>query len=111
MEFFAIVLTAAFCAALLFALETPASIAKSELTPLLPIYKDVHRDPELFDLRTADLRAGREATRSRDGLVVLMRTNMGWAVGAGGKRPPVWAASTPAEVCGANPASAGLLIE
>lgn len=76
MEFFALVLAAAFCAASLFAEETPASIAKSELPPLLTIYKDVHRDPELFDRRTADLRADREETKGRDGLVVLIRTNM-----------------------------------
>ena len=76
MKFFALVRTAAFCAASLFAEETPASIAKSELPPLLPIYKVVHRDPELFDRRTADLRADREETESRDGLVVLVRTNM-----------------------------------
>jgi hypothetical protein len=76
MEFFALVLAAAFCAASLFAEETPASIAKSELPPLLTIYKDVHRDSKLFDRRTAHLRADREATKSRDGLVVLVRTNM-----------------------------------
>ena len=76
MKFFALVLTAAFCTASLFAEETPASIAKSELPSLRTIYKDVYQDPELFDRRTADLRADREATESRDGLVVLVRTNM-----------------------------------
>jgi hypothetical protein len=47
MKFYALVLTAVFCAASLFAEETPASIAKSELPSLLTIYKDVHQHPEL----------------------------------------------------------------
>jgi hypothetical protein len=76
MEFFALVLATAFCAGLLFTEETPASLAKSELPPLPTIYKDLHRDPELFDRRIADLRADREETKSRAGLVVLMRTSM-----------------------------------
>ena len=76
MKFCALVLAAVFCAALLFAEETPESIAKSELPSLLTIYKDVYQDPELFDPRTADLRADREGTESRDGLVVLVRTDM-----------------------------------
>ena len=59
-----------------FAEEIPESIAKSELPSLRTIYKDVYQDPELFDRRTADLRADREETESRDGLVVLVRTNM-----------------------------------
>ena len=57
MEFFAIVLTAAFCAALLFAPETPASIAKSELPSLFAIYKDMHQHPErsTHEQRTSEL--------------------------------------------------------
>jgi len=76
MKYCALVLAAVFSAASLFAEETPASIAKSELPPLVTIYKDVHQDPELFDRRTADLRADRDGTGSRDGLVVLVRANM-----------------------------------
>ena len=76
MKFSTLVPAAAFCAASPFAEETPESIAKNELPSLRTIYKDVYQDPKLFDRRTADLRADREATESRDGLVVLGRTNM-----------------------------------
>jgi hypothetical protein len=76
MKYCALVLATVFCAASLFAEESPASIAKSELSSLLTIYKDVHHDPELFDRRIADLRADREGTEGRDDLVVLVRTNM-----------------------------------
>ena len=58
MKFCALVLTAIFCAASLFAEETPESIAQSELPPsLLTIYKDVHQYPELstHEQRTSEL--------------------------------------------------------
>jgi hypothetical protein len=46
MKICALVLAAIFCAASLFAEETPESIAKSELPSLFAIYKDVHQHPE-----------------------------------------------------------------
>jgi hypothetical protein len=58
MKFCALVLTAIFCAASLFAKETPESIAKSELPPsLLTVDKDVRQSPELstYEQRVSEL--------------------------------------------------------